>query len=445
MYGKIVLPNVFSDNMVLQQNSEVAIWGWSKPSETVKIVVSWNSSDTIKVTANNATKWKTTIKTIQAGGPYTIQIIGDRGVELKNVMLGEVWLCSGQSNMEMNVDWGIFNGEEEAAKANYPNIRIFNVPKIAADYPQQDCRGSWTKCTLQTMRSTSSVGYFFARELQKKLNTPIGIIVSAWGGTPAEVWLDKNIIEKDSVMKKSATELKEYIWGPNKPQVAFNGMISPIVPYKIAGVVWYQGEGNTETPSSYDRLLSSLIGFWRTQFETNFPFYFVQIAPFSYNKNVNAAIVREKQTQCLNLPKTGMVLVNDLVDDVKDIHPKNKQDVGIRLAKMALSETYKQNVGAYKSPQYQSMRIEKGKVIVSFSDVLTGLKCTGKTPERFLIAGEDQKFVSAKAEIKGNMVILSSKEVKNPVAVRFCFDNTSMPDIFSNEGFPLAPFRTDKW
>ncbi len=445
MYAKIILPNVFSDNMVLQQNSDVAIWGWANPAEIVKIVGSWNSSDTVKVKADNSSEWKATIHTAKAGGPYSIQILANGGIELKNVMLGEVWICSGQSNMEMNVGWKIFNGEEEAAKANHPNIRIFNVAKIGAEYPQQDCRATWTVCSPETMRSTSATGYFFARELQEKLNVPVGIIVSAWGGTPAEVWIEKSRIENNPELTKN-----KYIdnkpWWPGSPGRLYNSMIYPFVPYGIAGAIWYQGESNCSTYPVYAELMKTLVENWREDFKKDFPFYFVQIAPYTYGETEPSYYLREQQDiAARTIPNTGMVVISDLVDNVKDIHPKDKLSVGKRLANYALAQTYKQDVGAYKSPVYQSMQIEKGKVQVTFSNVLTSLKCTGKSPEEFLIAGEDQKFVPAKAKIEGNSVILSSKEVKNPVAVRFCFDNSSMPDVFSNEGLPLAPFRTDKW
>ncbi|MFA5326322.1 MAG: sialate O-acetylesterase [Prolixibacteraceae bacterium] len=445
MYGKIVLPNVFSDNMVLQQNSEVAIWGWSNPGETVKIVTSWNSSDTVKVKADNSSEWKTVIKTTKAGGPYTIQIIGDGSMELKNVMLGEVWVCSGQSNMEMNVGWKIFNGEEEAAQANHPNIRIFNVQKIGAEYPQQDCRATWAMCTPETMRSTSATGYFFARELQQKLNVPVGIIVSAWGGTPAEVWIEKSRIENNPELNKNKYS-DHFDWWPGAPGTLYNSMIYPFVPYRIAGAIWYQGESNCGNYQIYSELMKTLIENWRSDFKKDFPFYFVQIAPYDYGEKGTSQYLREQQDiAARTIPNTGMVVISDLVDNIKDIHPKDKLDVGKRLANYALAQTYKQDVGEYKSPMFESMKVEKSKAIVTFANVLTGLKCTNKAPQEFLIAGEDQKFVPAKAKIEGNSVILSSKEVKNPVAVRFCFDNTSMPDIFSNEGLPLAPFRTDKW
>ncbi len=445
LFAKITLPSVFADNMVLQQNSDVAIWGWSNPGETVKIVASWASKDTIKVKADNTSAWKTTIKTIGAGGPYAIKIIGDQDVTLSNVMLGEVWLCSGQSNMEMSVNWKLINGEEEAAKANNPNIRIFHVQKIGAEYPQQSCNATWTLCTPETMRATSAVGYFFAREIQQKLNVPVGIIVSAWGGTPAEVWIEKSRIENNPELNKAKYSDK-FDWWPGNPGTLYNSMIYPVVPYGIAGALWYQGESNVGNHQVYAKLMQTLIENWRTDFKKDFPFYLVQIAPYTYGDNGTSEYIREQEEiVAKTVPNTGMVVITDLVDNIKDIHPKDKLNVGKRLANYALAETYKQNVGAYKSPSYKSMQVEKGKVVLNFNNVLTGLKCTGKTPEKFQIAGDDQKFVQATAKIEGSTVVLSSKLVKNPVAVRFCFDDAIMPDVFSTEGLPLAPFRTDKW
>lgn len=444
MFGKIVLPSVFTDHMVLQQNSNAAIWGWAEPAETIRIVTSWNN-DTVKVKADNSAKWSTSITTIGAGGPYTIQILGSEKVQLNNVMLGEVWICSGQSNMEMSVNWKLINGEEDAAKANNPNIRIFHIQKVGADYPQQDCRAQWTVSTPETMRATSATGYFFARELQQKLNVPVGIIVSAWGGTPAEVWIEKNRVLNDPVLNKEKVS-KQYEWWPTTPGTLYNSMIAPFVPYEIAGAIWYQGEANVENYPIYSSLMKTMVENWRSDFKKEFPFYLVQIAPFTYGANSYAPYLREQQELAAkSIPNSGMVVISDLVDDVKDIHPKNKLDVGIRLAMMALAETYKQNVGEYKSPVYESMKVEKDKIRLSFSNASAGLKSKGKTPERFMIAGEDKVFVPATAKIEGNQVIVSAKAVKNPVAVRFNFDDASMPDVFSTAGLPLAPFRTDKW
>jgi sialate O-acetylesterase len=371
--------------------------------------------------------------------------LGSSRVELKNVMLGEVWICSGQSNMEWSVNAKIINGEEEAAKANHPNIRIFHVQKIGAEYPQETCNATWTVCSPETMRSTSAVGYFFARELQQKLNVPVGIIVSAWGGTPAEVWIEKSRIENNATLN-ALKYSEKYDWWPGTPGTLYNSMIAPFVPYGIAGAIWYQGESNCGNYQIYSQLMKTLIENWRADFKKDFPFYLVQIAPYTYGDKGTSEYLREQQELITKtVPNTGMVVVSDLVDNVKDIHPRNKVDVGKRLANYALAETYKQNIGAYKSPAYQSMQVEKDKIRLTFSNVITGLKSTGKTPMQFLIAGDDQKFVPATAKIEGSTVVLSSKLVKAPVAVRFCFDDTSMPDVFSNEGLPLAPFRTDKW
>ena len=444
MYGRIILPSVFADNMVLQQNSEVAIWGWSDPGETIRIIASWNK-DTVKVKADNSSKWTTSIKTIAAGGPYSIQILGNGKVQLNNVMLGEVWICSGQSNMEMSVNWKLINGEEEAAKAANANIRIFHVEKTGAQYPQQNCNASWAVCSPESMRASSAVGYFFARELQQKLNVPVGIIVSAWGGTPAEVWIEKSLVENNPMLNKS--KYNEHFDGwPGEAGTTYNSMIAPIVPYGIAGAIWYQGESNCGNYPIYSLLMKTLIENWRADFKKDFPFYFVQIAPFAYGEKGTSEYLREQQELASRtIPKTGMAVISDLVDDIKDIHPKNKHDVGKRLAAYALAETYKQNMGEYKSPFYESMNIEKDKVRIRFSHATEGLRCTGKSPVKFMIAGEDQKFVPGTAKIEGNEVIVSSKLVKAPVAVRFCFDDTTMPDIFSANGLPLAPFRTDQW
>jgi sialate O-acetylesterase len=441
----ITLPSVFSDNMVLQQNSEASIWGWGNAGELVKIVAGWNSTDTVTVKADNSARWETTLRTVDAGGPYSIQIIGSSEVELKNVMLGEVWICSGQSNMEWSVNMGIDNGEEEAANADHPGIRIFHIPKKGADYPQQDCDATWMVCSPETMRSTSAVGYFFARELHNKLNVPVGIIVSAWGGTPAEVWIEKSRIENIPGLNENKYALR-FDWWPGEPGVLYNSMIYPVVPYGIAGVIWYQGESNVSNHPVYASLKKTLIENWRNDFKKDFPFYFVQIAPYNYGEEGTSEYVREQQAKVEEeVPNTGMVVVSDLVDNINDIHPRNKLDVGKRLARFAPAETYNQEIGAYKSPMIESLKIEKDKIRLNIKNVVSGLKSTGRTPKQFLIAGEDRIFVPAIAKIEGNAIDVWAKEIKNPVAVRFCFDDTSLPDVFSKEGLPLAPFRTDKW
>ncbi|MES2730709.1 MAG: sialate O-acetylesterase [Bacteroidota bacterium] len=442
--AKIVLPAVFSDNMVLQQNSEVALWGWSNPSEKLKIVASWNPTDTLQVDATNGAFWSTKIKTSQAGGPYTLTFMGSSTVELKNVMLGEVWLCSGQSNMDWSSEAGVFDVEKEVAQANQPNIRMITLPHISAPYPQQFADATWTVSTPETMRRTSAIGYKFAKELQKNLHVPVGIIVSSWGGSPIESWLRKEQFEAADPAIHAAYKDNKEPWAPGTPASVYNGMIAPLVPFGIAGVIWYQGESNVSRPQSYALLMKTLVEGWRKDFGKDFAFYYVQIAPFTYG-DPKAYQLREQQTQALSIPKTGMVVISDLVDNVKDIHPRMKYPVGVRLANLALAETYGKSVGAYQSPLYQSMKVEKDKIRISFTYTEKGLKSTEKPIVHFQIAGEDHQFVEAMATISGNAVVVSSKAVKKPIAVRYCFENAFVPNLFSQEGLPVAPFRTDDW
>jgi sialate O-acetylesterase len=444
-FAKISLPAVISDNMVLQQKSEVAIWGWGDPNEKIGITGSWNIKDTVYVTANNNSFWKTKIKTDKAGGPYTLEILGSSKIVIKNILLGEVWICSGQSNMELNVNQGIKDGEEEAKNANYPQIRIFHVQKIAEDYPQRNLQGYWTECTPASMRTTSALAYFFGRELSQKMNFPVGLIVSAWGGTAAEVWVKKEIIETDPVLKEASDKIVEKPWWPNKPGVAYNGMIAPIVPYGIAGTIWYQGESNVPTAETYCSVFRKLIESWREDFGYQFPFYYVQIAPYQYGQVKKASILREQQVKALEIPNTGMVVISDLVDNVRNIHPLNKQDVGKRLANLALAEKYGLTGISYKSPAYKSMKIEKGKIRIFFNNADNGLVCNGKDITYFKIAGADHKFSDASVKIENNTVLVFNKDIKDPAAVRYAFDEVVITNLFNKEGLPVSSFRTDNW
>ncbi len=441
---ELLLPSVFSDNMVLQQKSEVEIWGWAELGEEVRITGSWNNADAVITTANNYGRWKATIKTGEAGGPYTLDFIGNRRITLENVMLGEVWICSGQSNMEWCVNHGVINGEEEAANAGYPGIRIFHIPKIADEYPQRDCRSRWAECSPSTMRTSSAVGYFFGREIHQKLDVPVGLIVSAWGGSPAEIWLRKELVETDPDLHKAAGRFCESQDLPNQPGSAHNGMIAPLVPYGVAGAIWYQGESNVQASQTYGKLFRKLIESWREDFGEELPFYYVQIAPFKYELPEDKAyLLREQQAEAMTIPNTGMVVISDLVDDVTDIHPPNKLDVGKRLANWALAETYGLPVKAYKSPVYKSMKIEKNKIRIFFHNADQGLFCPDKKITHFRIAGDERKFVEAEAKIDGNTIVVSNKKIRQPVAVRFAFDNASIPNLYSKEGLPVSLFRTD--
>lgn len=442
MMANVSLPNIFSDNMVLQRDSEVKIWGWANPKEEIKLVSSWNNQE-YKTVANNQAKWEITIKTPEAGGPFTISIKGYNEVVLKNILIGEVWLCSGQSNMEMSVSWGINDGEEEMINATNPNIRFFTVPKLTATSPQNNLLGNWTESTPETMKYFSAVGYFFAKRLREELkNVPIGLISSNWGGTPAEIWMPEEVVNNDPLLLENAKKLNEQEYGPRQPGRAYNAMIYPIVGFKIAGTLWYQGESNVGS-LVYDKTLGALITSWRKEWNDNFPFYYVQIAPFKTgSNNFSNVTVRNSQRKLLKeVPKTGMVVISDISDTI-DIHPKNKKSVGIRLANLALKETYKTNSNLVNGPLFKEVKIEKNKAIVSF-DYADGLYFKDKKSNQFEVAGTDGAFYPAEASIKNNEVILISKKVASPAKVRFAWGNTTQSDLFNKANLPASCFTSE--
>ena len=443
----IRLPPIVSSNMVLQQNSQATLWGWSDPSERFTIACSWkNTVDSI--TAFNSGKWKAKISTPVAGGPYTITIKGRANtIVLENILIGEVWICSGQSNMEMSNTQQI---KDELPNSKNENIRFFTVAKTTAEYPQDFADGKWVSCNEETLRRFSAAGYFFGKKLHQELNVPIGLIQSAWSGTPVELWEPNEVIETDPVMKEAATKIKDVTYRPNKPGLIYNAMIYPISNYTIAGTIWYQGEGNTPRAYAYEKMFTGMIGAWRKQFQQDFPFYYVQIAPYaSYETPYEAALLMEQQTRTLSYPKTGMVVITDLVDNIKSQHPLNKLDVGLRLANIALAETYKKNipVPVYRNPQYKRMEVSMGKITLYFDNAPNGFMLKGpeKQATEFLIAGSDQNFLPAEVEIKKDRIIVSNKQISSPVAVRFSFSNIGMSNLFNKEGLPVVPFTTDNW
>ncbi|HEY0065831.1 MAG TPA: sialate O-acetylesterase, partial [Flavisolibacter sp.] len=281
--------------------------------------------------------------------------------------------------------------------------------------------------------------------LQKELNVPIGLIHASWSGTPAEAWTPGELVQSDPALKKAAAALDPSRWWPVSPGAAFSAMLHPLIRFSIAGAIYYQGESNVGAADTYTSLMITLIGGWRKNWQKDFPFYFVQIAPYSgYGDHSSAAFLREAQTRVLSYPGTGMVLTSDLVDSLHDIHPRLKKEVGIRLANYALAETYHKQGIAYKSPLYQSMQVEKDKIRVHFTNAEGGLVSRG-APTEFYIAGEDRKFLPARARIEGSTVVVWSKQVKQPVAVRFGFRNAAQPNLFSKGGLPVGIFRTDNW
>ncbi|GAB3337444.1 sialate O-acetylesterase [Larkinella ripae] len=443
-FANISLPAILNSNMVLQQQTELAIWGWADPTEKITVSASWTSAPLSTTCADNAT-WKVSLRTPQAGGPYTITIRGHNQVELTNILIGEVWLCSGQSNMEMTAAGGAKDVRAELPTAHNPNIRFFKVPKRATDAPQVDVRGNWAVCDSLTLKHFSAVGYFFGKKIQNTLNVPIGLIDASWGGSFMDSWVPETIVLLYPETRRSAQAMPKAPWAPNKPGVLYNGMIAPITSFPIAGVIWYQGESNRHDAPAYHKLTHLLVDSWRSLWQKEFPFYYVQIAPYTYGDKYQTAATRESQTKAMAIPKTGMIVTTDLVDNLKDIHPAYKKEVGNRLANWALAETYGQPVEPYKSPQYRSMQVEGSKIRLTFDHAPNGLVLKGTEPAELEIAGADQVFSKAQVRIRGNILEVWSEAVKNPVAVRFAFRDAPVPNLFSKEGLPVIPFRTDAW
>jgi sialate O-acetylesterase len=444
-YADVRLPAVIGTHMVLQQNSQVNIWGWCDPGEKISIKADWDTASYTTSGGSNA-KWIVQLKTPAAGGPFKITIRGNNSIVLDDVLTGEVWDCSGQSNMEMSFTWGVKQYAADMENGNNRNIRFFHIPRLTADYPQEDTKGSWVVCNPEDLKRFSLVGYYFGQQLQKTLNVPVGLINASWGGTPAEAWTPKDTIENVQVLKEAAAKLKPANGWPVNAGAAYNGMIHPITNFVIAGVLWYQGEANVGTASTYTQLLETMIRSWRKAWKKELPFYYVQIAPFAgYGEGIASAVLREAQAKVMETPKTGMVVVHDLVDNINDIHPQQKKEVGLRLANYALAEVYGQTGLNYRNPTFKSMGINKDRAIISFDQVSNGLKVKGKEITGFFIAGDDKIFMPAEAKVEGNNVIVWNKQVKSPKAVRFGFTNAAMPNLFNSEDLPVAIFRTDDW
>ncbi|MDA1013863.1 MAG: sialate O-acetylesterase [Planctomycetota bacterium] len=455
------LPKILGSNMVLQRESEVKIWGWADPDETVVVTVDWlDFQSTTKADADG--NWDVSLKSGKPGRPHVMTIAGKNRIKLEDILFGEVWLASGQSNMEMplikvsGAYTGIENSAQEVAKANYPEIRLFQAGNFSSKTPLDDvetgitmygvppakCR--WQECSPETVPTFSSTAYFFARELHEQLQVPIGIIDSSWGGTSAETWTPAAGLKALGL----TAELEQAINLAQKPDQKipsrlYNGMIHPLRNFKIQGAVWYQGEGNTRRADRYRELFSTMITQWREAFGYDFSFYYVQISPFNYG-GLNAAFLREAQLQTMSLPKTGMAVTMD-IGNLQDIHPKNKQDVGKRLALWALAKNYGKEV-EYSGPIVGKSEIQGGKIRLSFEHTGGGLATSDdKPPSHFEIAGADKIFHPAVATIDKDVLIVSSDKVAEPKAVRYGFSSQAMPNLINASGLPASSFRTDKW
>lgn len=442
------LPAIFSDHMIVQRDQAVPVWGWADPEEEVTVSL---AGQTVQGKANKEGRWSVALRPMPAGGPHQLAVVCPHSkVVLKNVLVGEVWLCSGQSNMQWSVRASA-KAEEEIAAANYPKIRLFTVARKTASKPQPDCEGHWVECSPATVADFSAVGYFFIRQVHKELGVPVGMINSSWGGTPAEAWISRPSLESVPRLKplldRWANPPEKQANSPHRPAYLFNGMIAPVVPFALRGAIWYQGESNVSRAYQYRTLFPLLIADWRAAWKQDLPFGFVQLAPFRYQGQDETACAElwEAQTMTLqNVPNTGMAVTVD-IGDIKDIHPKNKQEVGRRLALWALAKVYGKDV-VYSGPIYKSMQIEGRTIRIAFDHAAGGLKTRdGKEPSDFTIAGEDQKFHPAKAVIDGSTVVVSSDAVAKPVAVRFAWRDTAEPNLCNQAGLPASPFRTDQW
>lgn len=636
-FSQVSLPAVIGSHMVLQQKSDAPVWGWASPGEDISVTASWDGSKVNSTTGPDG-KWMVKVKTPEAGGPYTIQIEGKNKIVLEDILIGEVWVCSGQSNMEMPLkgwpEWGgPIDGSEEAIKsANYPNMRFFTVQKATSFVPVDTCSGKWEACTPETAKDFSATGYFFGLQLFRKLNIPVGLIHTSWGGTAAEAWTSSeyismipkfatspgvcdpelfykkaietytadqekwiksigfNISDESPVWANSedagigwldakvpaewaATPVGSYVgmveyrvafsvprgwvnkpavlelgpidemdvtwlngklvgshlnpgdWAtprkyeipagtlktgknilaikvantsglggingkesdvristakspakyqllsgtwkvrkaeaftstvpvpdcvncnyPNTPTMLYNGMIRPLIPFAIKGAIWYQGESNRYDGLLYRQIFKGMIENWRHDWnQGNFPFYFVQIAPYNYKDNLSTGLLREAQEFATKkLQNTGMVVTMD-IGNLKNIHPGNKSDVGKRLANWALAKDYGFINTAYSGPVYKMMQREGEKIRIFFDFANGGLTSFGDELRHFQIAGADGEFKPAKAEISDKTVVVFSDEVKVPAAVRFGWNSTDITNLFNVLGLPAAPFRTDTW
>lgn len=448
-FAQTWVPSFFSDNMVLQQNDAVKIWGKDAPGTTITARGDWGKA-AVTVTDDKG-NWQLKLATTQAGGPYNLLIKGSKELRFANVLLGEVWFCSGQSNMEMPVKGfsgqPVIGSNEAILQSENTQIRFFGTPKKASITPVSDIKNNWAIAAPATTGNFSAAAYFFAKKIQSVLKVPIGIIQSSWGASTIESWMDReslspytNIIIPDTLPAIT----------PNRePTIMFNSMLSPYIGYTIKGVLWYQGEANRDNAFEYQSLFTSMIALWRNLWKQGtFPFYFVQIAPFEMGKS-NAALLREAQLKTMQtVANTGMAVTLDIGDRVV-IHPSQKEQVGHRLAYWALAKTYNIKGIAFSGPVVKNFtQTKEGKMMLTFDYCENGLSGFGKPLTHFEIAGEDRVFYPATAVIQNNnpkTITVWNDNVKNPVSVRYAFKNWAEASLFNTEGLPASSFRTDNW
>lgn len=456
LQAKVHLPDIISDNMVLQQNTRVKLWGTAKPNANLTLSTSWGAQIyTARIGKDG--KWTVTINTPKATfEPQSLTVSDGESLAINNILIGEVWLCSGQSNMEMPLNgfWNcpIMDANETIANANsYKGLRFANITRKGAVTPQETCEGKWQTSTPESLQWCSATGFHFALSLHKVLDVPVGIINCAWGGSSVEGWLPADILKNYpdiDLSKAGSSEEDEY----KQPMIMYNGMLKPLQNYTIKGFLWYQGEANVGRHATYPDRMATMVNLWREEWQLGeLPFYYVELAPWIYGDGidgVSGAYFREAQFKAQSLiPNSAMISTNDLVEpyEAANIHPKNKTLVGKRLSYLALVNTYKIKGISDRGPVYRSMEVKDDKAILHFEYAPDGFNrmedITG-----FEIAGEDQKFYPAEAKaVSHTQIQVSSIEVKVPVAVRYCFKNFQLGNLKNTREQPVYPFRTDTW
>lgn len=437
--ANVALPAIFSDHMVLEQNAKVKIWGWAKPKEMITITPSWGG-EPVMVEPGNDASWSTEFMTPSAGGPYEIEVKGYNVLTIRDVMIGEVWVCSGQSNMEWSVGAGFEGSDAVVATADKPELRFFNVDYRTASTPTHDVSGKWVVCTPESVGACSAIGYFIGEQMNAALACPVGIINSSWGGTAIESWMESTPFEMCDYFRKQNELLNDHEWGPVRPSLIYNAMIAPLKGYKASGVAWYQGEANVDNHESYVDMMFPLVEGFRNVFGDDIPFVFAQIAPFNYGENTKGVEVQNRQRLSLQIPGTAMVCLND-IGNPQDIHPRKKKEAGLRFSDAVLHLAYDKTERPLMGPIYKGMEIVKNKIVVTF-DYAEGLKCTGKSLTWFEISADGETFVPAKAVIKNGKVEVSAKEVKTPKHVRFAWSNIAEPNLVNGAGLPASCFTT---
>ena len=450
-FAKIKLPSIIASNMVLQRNTSVKIWGWATPGEKITVKTSW-ITEPFKVTTPINGRWEIAVKTTLSKAPQTIQFKSiESNINLENILFGEVWICSGQSNMRMPLKGytgqPIFGGNMAVANSKNSNLRLFSITENGSPTPLDSIGDykKWDNASPENVKDFSAVAYFYGKQLQEILDVPVGLIMTSWGGTRIQPWISKEAVTPFldvNKVKKDTTEKYKRI-----PSAIFNAMINPVTSYTIKGALWYQGETNRDEPKIYQQLLPEMVKDWRKQWNIgDFPFYYVQIAPNKYTDKTNSQYLREAQLKALDLiANSGMAVLSD-IGSTETIHPPRKKEVADRLLILALNKTYGMKDVDGSSPIYKSMEEKEGALYLNFDHADTGIFSPENEISGFEIAGEDKIFHPAKAEIiKHKQVKVSSPEVKIPVAVRYGWSNWFEGTLYDNNMLPVSSFRTDDW